>query len=86
MALSVDEAGPTSLNGRRNSSLLQLGGPASSQQTRNPRPSLCSGTPTDVLFRLPPACHTMHKKKKEVGTGAYIRRAGGSTLSGVIKK
>lgn len=44
------------------------------------RPSLCSGTPTDELL-LPPSCHRTHKN--EVRTRAHIRRAGGSTLSGV---
>lgn len=43
-------------------------------------PSLCSSTPTDTL-RLPPSCHTTHKN--EVRSKAHIRRAGGSTLSGV---
>lgn len=48
--------------------------------TQSIHPSLCSSTPTDMLCR-PPSCHTTHKN--EVRTRAHIRRAGGSTLSGV---
>lgn len=52
----------------------------SSAANTQPSPSLCSSTPTDTL-RLPPSCHTAHKN--EVRSKAHIRRAGGSTLSGV---
>lgn len=65
-------------------SLLQLG-PSFHQSSLTIHPSLCSSTPTEKRFAsLPPV--TQRTKKNEVRSRAHVRRAGGSTLSGVRNK
>lgn len=77
---SVDEAGRCKSNRNATTAHSSSSGLWLHHSKRTIHPSLCYSTPTDMLF-LPPSCHRTHKN--EVRTRAHIRRAGGSTLSGV---
>lgn len=77
---SLDFTSQCMLNANARTTLCYSSGAQLHHSESKIHPSLCSSTPTDGLC-FPPSCHTTHKN--EVRSGAHIRRAGGSTLSGV---